>query len=78
MDVQYVNLDPATELNEGEDSIPTHRRVHNLMYGTVSYIPLVMMGTTTRGSGQEKRTHWNAVTQGRVIDPAQEVIADGI
>ena len=48
------------------------------MYGTVSYIPLIMMGTTTRGSSQEKRTHWNAVTQGRVIDPAQEVIADGI
>ena len=48
------------------------------MYGTVSYVLLVMMGTTTRGSGQGKRTHWNAVTQGRVIDPAQEVIADGI
>ena len=49
MEVHYVNLNMASKLEDDEDCEPTHMRVHNLLHGTVSYVPLVAMLTRNRG-----------------------------
>ena len=64
MVVNYVNLDEATVTNEEDDCPPTHRRIHNLLDGSVVYESLVAVGdaySTRLRTGASSSTDYGAM-----------------
>ena len=87
LEVHYINLDQPTEDNDNEDCPPTHRRVHNLLYGTVSYIPLVLMSdtistdavyaSTERPRRSGRISNYNQVVRGNLTSTDTGIVGDG-
>ena len=69
MEVHYVNLNMISELDDEDDCEPTHMRIHNLLHGTVSYVPLVAV--LTRNRGVPKQYHG----KGRITNNDDQVSA---